>query len=75
MICKKCGNKGHIHKYFRSKKHGSNGDLSNKSKNEIPEWVTKRYFVSDTKYTRTATMTLNSNKYKWYIYLNNVNDV
>ena len=75
MICNKCGNKGHIHKYCMSKGNGSNGDPSKKSINEIPEWLTNKVFVPDTKYMRTATINLNSNKYKLYKYLNNVNDV
>ena len=74
MICNKCGNKGHMHKYFRSKENCSNGNPSKNSTNDIPEWVTKKYFVSDTKYLKTSTMTLNRNKYKCYTYLNNVND-
>ena len=66
MTCHKCGKKGHINKYCRSKGNDSSGNPPKKSANELPEWVTKKPLVSDTKYLATATMTRSKNKYKFY---------
>ena len=41
------------------------------SKNELPEWVTKKHVVSDTKDFTTATMTQKNKKYKWCTSCNN----
>ena len=46
ITCHKCGKKGHIQKNCRSKGNGSSGNLSTKSTNEIPEWITKKTVVS-----------------------------
>ena len=45
ITCHKCGKKGHIHKYCRSKGNRSSGKSSKKSTNELPEWVTKKHVV------------------------------
>ena len=74
VMCNNCGNKDHIHKYWRSKENGYSGNPFKKSTDYNPKWVTKKCFVSDTKYLKIATTTLNSNKYKWCTYWNNVND-
>ena len=60
ITCHKCGKKGHIKKYFRSKGNGSGRNPPKKSENEIPEWVTKKPIISDTKYLVTATMNQNN---------------
>ena len=62
MTCNKCDKKGHIQKDCRSKRNGSGGKPPKKSKKYLPEWVTKKPFVSDTKDLTTATMTCNKNK-------------
>ena len=67
----KCGKKGHIHNYCRSKGNGSSGNSSKKSTNELPKWVTKKPVVSDIKDLTTSTMTRNNKKYKWYTSCNN----
>ena len=71
MTCHKCGKKGHNQKYYRSKLNGSVGNPPKKSTNELPEWVTNKSIVSDTKNLTTATMTCNNNKYKWCTTCNN----
>ena len=71
MTCHKCGEKGHIQKDCRSKLNGSGGNQPKNFTNEVPEWVTKKHIVSDTKYLTTATMTCNNKKYKWYTSCNN----
>ena len=58
--CHKCGKRGHIQKDCRSKGNGSGGNPPKKSRNKIPELVTKKPFVSDTKYLTTATITRNN---------------
>ena len=63
--------KGHIQKQCRSKANGSSGNSSNKPKNELPEWVTRKPVVSDTKDLTTVTMTRNEKKYKWCTSCNN----
>ena len=65
ITCQKCGKKGHTRKDCRSKGNGSSGNSPKKSTNELPEWVTNKLVVSDTKDLTTATMTCNKNKYKW----------
>ena len=57
--CHKCGKKGHLKKYCRSKGNGSGGNLPKKSENKLPYWVTKKPVVSYTKYLATSTMTRN----------------
>ena len=52
---------------------GYSGKPPNKSINELPEWVDKKFVVSDTKYLATFTMTCNNNKYKWCNSCNNGN--
>ena len=71
ITCHKCGKKGHIQKDCRSKANGSNGNSSKKSINELPEWVTRKPIVSDTKDPTTATTTCNKTKYKWCTSCNN----
>ena len=39
--------------------------------NELPEWVTRKLVVLDTKDLTTATMTRNNKKCKWRTYCNN----
>ena len=56
ITCHKCGKKGHIHKDCRSNRNGYIGNSPKKSTNELPEWVTKKPFVSDTKDLTTYTM-------------------
>ena len=60
--CHKCGKRGHIQIYCRSKENGSSGKTPKKSINELPEWVTRKPVVSDTKDLTTATMTHNDRK-------------
>ena len=62
---------GHIQKYCRPKGNGSSGNSSKKCTNQLPEWVTIKPIVSDTKDLKTATMTRNDKKYKWFISCNN----
>ena len=62
MNCHKCGREGNIHKHCRSKGTGSSGNTPKKITNEIPEWVTKKPVVSDTKDLETATMTHHNKK-------------
>ena len=69
--CHKCGEKGHIKKDCRSMGNGYSGNTPKKSINELPEWVTRKPVVSDTKDLTTATMTCNEKKYKWCISCNN----
>ena len=69
--CHKCGKRGHIQKYCRSKGNGSSGNTTKNSINELPEWVTRKPVDSDTKDLTTATMTRNDKKYKWCISCNN----
>ena len=71
ITCHKCGKKGHSKKYCRSTENGSSSNTPKNSINELPEWVTRKPIVSDTKYLTTATMTRNNNKYKWFISCNN----
>ena len=65
ITCHKCVKKVHIQKECRSKGNGSSGNSPKKSTNELPEWLTQKPVVSDTKDMTTATMTCNTNKYKW----------
>ena len=65
--CHKCGKKGHIQKYCKSKGNGSSGNAPKKSTDEIPECVTRNPVVSDIKDLTKATMTRNNKKYKWCI--------
>ena len=71
ITCHKCDKKGHIKKECRSTGHGSSGNTSKKSINELPEWVNRKPVDSDTKDMVTSTMTRNNNKYKWCISCNN----
>ena len=71
ITCHKCGKKGHIQKNCRSKGNGSSGNKPKKSTNELPEWVTRKPFVSDIKDLTTVTMIRNNKKYKWYTSCNN----
>ena len=71
ITCHKCGKKGHIKKYCRSKVKGSSGNTPKKSTNELPEWVTMKPVVSDTNDPTTSTITRNSKKYKWCTSCNN----
>ena len=63
--------KGYLHKYFSSKGTGSIWNPPKKSENDLPECVTKRLVVSDTKDLATSTITCNNNKYKWCTSCNN----
>ena len=56
ITCHKWGKKGHIQKNCRSKENGSSGKSPKKSTNELPEWVTKKPVVLDTKYLKTANV-------------------
>ena len=49
ITCHKCGKKGHLNKYRRSTGNESSGNSPKKFTNELPEWVTKKPVVSDTK--------------------------
>ena len=71
MTCHKCGKKFHIQKDCRSKGDGSIGKPPKKSTNELPECVTKKPVVSDTKDLTTSTTTCNNKKYKWCTSCNN----
>ena len=62
ITCHGCGKKGHIQKEISSKVNGSSGNLPKKSKNELPEWVSRKPVVLDTKDLTTATMTRNNKK-------------
>ena len=73
MTFDKCSKKGHTRKECRSKGTGSSGNPPRKSKSELPEWVTKKTVVSDTKDPATATRIQKNNKYKWCTYWNNGN--
>ena len=53
----KCDKKGHIQKDCKSKGTDSNGKPTKKSTNNIPEWITKKHVVSDTKDLVTSTTT------------------
>ena len=61
----KWGKKGHIQKDCRSKVNCSSGNSPKNSTNELPECVTRKPVVSDTKDLTTANITCNNNKYKW----------
>ena len=71
MTCHKCDKKGHIKKDCRSKVNGSGGNPPKNSTNELPEWVTRKPVVLDTKDLKIFTMTCNNKKYKWCISCNN----
>ena len=71
ITCHKCDKKGHPKKYCRSKVNGSGGNPPKKSPNDLPEWVTKKPVVSDTRDLATSTMTCNHKKYMWYTSCNN----
>ena len=73
MTCNKCVKKSHIQKYCRSKGTGSCGNPPKKSANELPEWVTKKPVVSDTKDLATNTITHKNKKYMCCTYFNNNN--
>ena len=73
MTCHKCGNRVHKKKDCRSKVIGSSANPPKKSANELPEWVTKKPVVSNTKDIETATMTNNKKKYRWCTSFNNGN--
>ena len=75
ITCHKCGKRGHIKKDCRSMVNGSIRNIPKNSTNELPEWVTRKPVVSDTKDLETSTMTYNNNKYKWCISCNNGQDV
>ena len=62
ITCHKCSKKCHIKKDCRSKGNGSSGNTPKKSTNELPEWVTMKPVVSDTKDLTTVTMTCNNKK-------------
>ena len=62
-VKKDCRSKGNVH----------GGNTPMKSPNELPEWVTKKPVVSDTKDLATATMNRNNKKYKWCTSCNNGN--
>ena len=62
ITCHKCGKKGHIQIYCRSKVNGSRGNSPKKSTNKLAEWVAKKPVVSDKKYPTTDTMNRNNNK-------------
>ena len=49
ITCHKCGKKGHIQIYCRSKANGSSDNTPKKFINELPERVNKNPVVSDTK--------------------------
>ena len=65
ITCHRCGKKVHIKKDCWSMGNGSSDNTPKKYKNELPEWVTRKLVVSDTKDLITATMTSNNKKYKW----------
>ena len=46
LSCHKCGKKGHIKKYCRSKGNGSSGNSPRNYANELPKWFTKKPIVS-----------------------------
>ena len=71
ITCHKCGKKGHIQKYCRSKANGSSGNTPKNPINDLPEWATRKNVVSDIKDMTTATMNRNNKKYKWCTYFNN----
>ena len=73
VTCNKCGKKGHIKKYCRSKGTGYSDNPPKKSKYKLIEWVTNKPGVSDTKYIATSNMTCNNKKYKWCTSCNNGN--
>ena len=74
VTCHKCDKKGHIQKYCTENVTGSSGNSPNKYTNYLPEWVTKKPVVSDTKDLAPFTMTPNIKKYKWCTFCNNNND-
>ena len=71
MTCHKCGRKGHIQKECRSKVNGSGGIPPKNSTHELPEWVTKKTVVLDTKYLTMDTMNRNKYKFMWCTSCNN----
>ena len=75
VTCHKCFKKVHIQKECMSNGNGSSGKPPKKYANELPEWVTKKPVVSDTKDHTTATMNRNSKKYNWCTSFNNGNGV
>ena len=62
VTCHKWDKNIHIKKDCSSKGTGSSGNPPKKSANELPEWVTKKPVVSDTKDLATSTMTRNKKK-------------
>ena len=62
MIVHKCGKKGHLKREGRSKGNDYSGNPSNKYINYLPEWVTNKTVVSDTKTLATDTTTLKYSK-------------
>ena len=71
ITCHKCGKKDHTQKYCRSTGNGSSGNTPKNFTNELPEWVTKKPVVSDTKNLTTSTMNHNKKNYKWCTSYNN----
>ena len=71
ITCHKCVKRGYIHKDCRPKGNVSSGNSPKNSTNELPEWVTMKPVVSDTKFLTTATMNRKNNKYKWCTSFNN----
>ena len=71
----KCVKKGHIQKYYRSKRTRSSGNPPKQYEHELPEWVTKKPVVSNTRYLATSTTTRNKKKYKRFTSFNNSNVV
>ena len=64
ITCHKCGKRGHIQKDCRLKGIGSSGNPPKKYTNELPEWVTNKNDISDTKDLTTDTVTCNNKNYK-----------
>ena len=71
ITCHTCGKKGHIQKDCRSKGNGSSWNSPKKSTNELPEWMTQKPVVSDTKHMIKSTINRNNKKYMWCTFFNN----
>ena len=60
--CHKCGKKGHMKNNGKSNRNGSDWELSERSTQKLPNWVTKKPMISDVEYMTTATTNRNKKK-------------
>ena len=70
VVCQKCDKKGHIQRYCKSNKNGSDGDSSKKPMRQTSELVTNKTVVLYVEKLETSTISHNKKRHKWCIYCN-----